>query len=531
MAQKYNKKIISVNHKERSTVDKLKNKEIVMIIVNFVSLLFIVLYSIFRIGGSVATVFASIMFVTIICNLLYYATIKNKGGYVLILLTTALYLINIVSNYLVGLSVFKNTTSFIGTIALALIPLLAIIVCLPLNIHKKWAIAETTKSSYFLTKRLVAGIALVGLIVFIVVAIITFASVTAINTNVVNLSSLLIFLGFALFSIFIRLIKFNKGLLPNKKIFVSVAMILVTISTLEYAVIEGVAHSDARRNSADFDHAFGKIDNSELKKPRIVAYNYADEFLGVVTNEYSIIRDTEYYVGAEGTEKGVRLKYDVYFPTFGGAKRAVLLNLHGSGGDKDIGNYAHRNKYFASRGYVVYDLQFGDFNEKDINFNWDIRKSTTMIYHIEKFFAYAIANNEIGADFNNTFLTGVSMGGGLVSKLGYAYIDELKELGVNVKGIIPVYPGYAKNDVGIDNYLNYVTNESVPCLLVMSLSDVVVYRNVVDYTREAYKNAKNNAFACIGITFSGHGSDNLAVGRFNQAYMYYAERFMAILMK
>lgn len=500
----------------------------IMILFNLISLIFVITYSIITDGSITASVFTLIMLITFISDLFYFGKSKYQYGYILILSCITLFVINTVSLFLVGLSIFKTSMNIIGNISMALIPIISIlyftlIVCNKIPVRKQTESVKIQKLKPFFVLTMLSGI----LILFIIGAV-TLSKTTAMNTNVINITVQMILLGVSFFSVILRLLADSKAAKNRKKVVTAIACLMLLVTAVQLSVIKITDITDNNRNNTEFQSVFGNVDEGKLYKPRNTGYSFAEEFFGVPTVDYNCQKDIEYYKGTEGLEKDITLRYDVYYPTFANAHKAVMINLHGSGGDKNIGNYAHRNKYFASRGYVVYDLQFGDFNEKNINFNWEIRNAENMLFHIREFFIYAKEHNDIGADLGNTFLTGVSMGGSLVSKFALSYEHNLSDYGISIKGYIPVYPGYSVDDDGINNYLNYVTEDSAPCLLVMSMSDVVVYRDVVDYTEEAYKRANNNNYACIKITYAGHGSDGLMTGSFNQAYMYYTERFMSL---
>lgn len=130
--------------------------------------------------------------------------------------------------------------------------------------------------------------------------------------------------------------------------------------------------------------------------PRAAQYIFEDEYFGIVTQDYAVDKHMLYYTSTEGIDKGLELRYVVYYPTFEGADKSVLVNIHGSSCDKDIGNYAYRNKYFASRGYVVYDIQIGYYKERDIQIQLtpEIRNSGLILVHINEFLKYAVNNND-----------------------------------------------------------------------------------------------------------------------------------------
>ncbi len=173
-------------------------------------------------------------------------------------------------------------------------------------------------------------------------------SIVAVNLTAVMISAC---------AAFTALTVYGAGCTGRKKIVVVAAMAACVASVTPFAVIEGTAYGDCKRAELSFAQAFGDI---EVEKGLSAPYNFALEFVEISTKNYYVEKDKEYFKGS-GVEEGITLRYDAYYPT--GESRGVLINLHGSGGDKDKGNYAHRNKYFASIGYTVFDIQYGDYNE------------------------------------------------------------------------------------------------------------------------------------------------------------------------
>lgn len=512
---------------EKSKYGLIKIVDLVLMLINAVIMVFIIAYGVLKTGNLSASVFAALMIAIFSINVIYIALTNRKFGYAIVLVTLILFIVNFAGNYLIGLSVFRNSSSVVAIIALALIPAITI-AYLTLAVFGYIKIEKEPKPKYNIFRYISAAVLSLGLVALVIVGIVTFTSTSAINTNVVNLATIMIMLAVVIFAVIIKLLDLRVNKFKFKKTVACIMLTLTFVSITQFSIIEGVAYADDTINSSEFTRVFGAVDKAKLDNPRQRGYCYADNFFGVETKNYEVKNDVEFYVGKSQHNKNLSLKFDMYYPIYKSAHKSVLINLHGRGGDKDIGNYAHRNKYFASRGYVVFDIQYGDFNEKNTNVDSSVNNDKYFQGYVDQFFLYVLENNEVGADFKNTFLTGVSLGGGIVS--GYAYtFEKVAALNENfeIKGIIPVYPGYSNKSSGTSNYLNYVTKESPPCLLVMSLSDTVVDVKVIDYTRQAYLDASNPNFACIGVTYAGHGSDSLLSGRFNQAYMYYTERFMA----
>ncbi|MDE5618446.1 MAG: hypothetical protein K2I79_03050 [Clostridia bacterium] len=62
--------------------------------------------------------------------------------------------------------------------------------------------------------------------------------------------------------------------------------------------------------------------------------------------------------------------------------------------------------------------------------------------------------------------------------------------------------------------------------MIMGMGDVIVATHTPDTVGKAYEAAGNSYYAALKITYAGHGADSLLSGRFNQSFVYYAERFM-----
>ncbi|MDE5618635.1 MAG: hypothetical protein K2I79_04030, partial [Clostridia bacterium] len=350
-------------------------------LINLLAFLFFVVYASIRSSNTASSVFAAVSYAVILLDLLVYACADYKGGYIMIAVTAALFIVNVAGSLLIGLSVFSNSMSIVGIIALVAKPVAAMVytaLCVFGKVGEgKWLTGNV------LVKRIIVGACIAALLAFIIVAIITFNCSTPINTNVPNLITLFILLSFTATAVIIRIVRLDCTVVPISYKFLTLVIALLIAVTAQYTAIDAVAYKDDNANRAAFVNAFGE-ESLELKGGRGSAYSFADVFIGMATNNYSVERDVVYYKG-EGERQGVTLRYDMYYPTYEGAHKRVLLYLHGSGGDKDIGNFAHRNKYFASRGYVVYDLQYGDFNERNTGFKSELYGIDSFLYYIDSF--------------------------------------------------------------------------------------------------------------------------------------------------
>lgn len=473
---------------------------------------FFVFAAIITIDERIMNVIASIGFIIIIFNLISTSLYKVKNSLIQIVLTAILFIINFASNYIAGLSAYTLDKNYIGIISIILIFVINAVFsyingkkqCKRLEINKKAAIVLYTAGILFLLSILIVGM-------------ISLFAKTPVNTNTVNLALLFIVLCSAVLGLLISL---SGSFTSKNALFFAVVMFVLAVvpfSVLQLSVVYDI-------NQANI--VFADMNVEPDKNMRKLPYSVADEFIGVETNGFEIKRDVVYYTSDKGVDKGLSLRYDMYLPENSSKDTSVLVNIHGSGGDKDTGNYAHRNKYFAGRGYAVFDLQIGDWNESNTGFTEDMYSSENMLFHIDKFFEYLSNHNDENLNLSSVFITGVSMGGGLAGKYAYSYDNHLDDYGIALKGIIPVYPGYSPEDEGIDNYLNYVDGDSVPTMMVMGVSDCIVRTETVTEMRNAFEGAGNPNCYALEISYAGHGSDSLMTGRTNQMIMYYAERFM-----
>lgn len=275
-------------------------------------------------------------------------------------------------------------------------------------------------------------------------------------------------------------------------------------------------------------------------------------FFGTSTEEYTLLENILFYEGVEGVDKDIELSFDAYLPPGNGedlpGNRAVLLRIHGGGwtiGDKGAGNAAQVNKYFASQGYVVFDVQYGLSNEdKFVEFAQvpeNIVADFTiddMVRHIGLFTDYLVEHNDqFQGDLDTVFVSGPSAGGQLANAVGLGlasgqYTDILNPA-LTVKGIIPLYPANGlAGDVGIDGSAELVdpallvTENSPPALIFQGTEDGVVDASISEEFDETYTNQNNEGSILLMMPFAGHNADFYFSSHYNQILMYYMERFM-----
>ncbi|WP_456276405.1 alpha/beta hydrolase [Bacillus sp. AK128] len=275
-------------------------------------------------------------------------------------------------------------------------------------------------------------------------------------------------------------------------------------------------------------------------------------FFGTRTEDYTLKENILFYEGVEGVDEDIRLYFDSYLPPENGndlpGNRAVLIRIHGGGwtiGDKGSGNNAEVNKYFASQGYVVFDVQYGlssedkfvEFAPVPDNIVADFTIDD-MVRHIGIFTNYLVEyNDDFKGDLDRVFVSGPSAGGQLANAVGLGLASgqftDILNPALKVKGIIPVYPanGLARN-VGIDGTDELidpallVTENSPPALIFQGTADGVVDSSIATKFDETYLNQNNNGSILFMMPFAGHNGDFYFSNYYNQIFMYYMERFM-----
>ena len=279
-------------------------------------------------------------------------------------------------------------------------------------------------------------------------------------------------------------------------------------------------------------------------------------FLGMRPGEYRYEKDLVFYEGSGGVDDGLKLYCDVFMPPEGRTDLpgwgSTLIRIHGGawiGGDKGFANMLQVNKYFASQGYTVFDLQYGltDLVELTVPalqahlgppgligpYTLD-----DMIRHLGEFTKYMAAHAAAyDLDLDSVFITGGSAGGQLSTALALAISGEnhpeLFSDAIKVKGYIPLYPAIETSflpDIGeapewIDVKL-LVDEKSPPCLVYQGTKDGMVKLVTARELRETYRAAGNEECALLEFGWGGHASDFYFPGYFNQAWTYYMERFM-----
>ncbi|MHA1805495.1 MAG: alpha/beta hydrolase [Promethearchaeota archaeon] len=365
-------------------------------------------------------------------------------------------------------------------------------------------------------------------------------------------------LGFSFMFFAATAIVFKDVGQKNRKIyhvFTLITLIISVILFMPYALTP-VAIRDAEKN---FSEAFGEdwrnkiptdVENKYFLKTQFSTLQY---FLGVKSNNYIVEKDVLYFDGSKSpyeVDENITLYFDVYYPKEYSedlpGQGSVLIRIHGGSWrsyDKGLSNMMQMNKYFASQGYIVFDIQYGlhrPNRQGDIftpvnvlgNFNID-----DMIRHIGEFTKYLAAHaDQYNANLNSVFISGGSAGGHLACATAlaidsgrYRYLFSPK---IKVKGIIPFYPGnvlpYEWGTPELVRPELMITAESPPSLVFQGYQDALVHWTVSQRWKDTYTAAGNQECAIIYFPLCGHANDLYFNSHFNLVFVYYMERFMYI---
>lgn len=517
----------------REILNKKNYIRLSLILLNAITLIFAIVNACLRSQSIAADAFTAIMLIVFALDIVYGMRSNNKFGGVLIICITFLGIINGAALMITGLSAFKSSVSVVANLALVMIPILSTGLII-LDIVKPSSLLKTFnfKGHKIIEMTLLVALPIILFVFALIGYDLIFSGTTIINGFTSMLGFVMIFLIFGIFTYFLRVMRESaKGGISLKKNIAIVALVgIITAFALSAFV---TAEASVYETKGYLNDAFAKkIENTTFKNVnRERPHSLSTTFFGVKTSGYKVDRNIEYFLSDREIDKGLSLKYDVYYP-INEENTSIIVNIHGSGGDKDLGNYAHRNKYFASLGYVVFDIQIGDYNEKGTNYKNVSDKiesrSDYLISNIEEFFKYIVSADRHGGSLDSVFVTGVSMGGSLSLKIGLPLRDKFEAFGVKLRGILPIYPGYWTTDKGTDNYINYIDENSIPCLVAMGTHDAIVLPETPYYIADKYIEADNNDFTCVIVEYAGHGMDASLTGRANQLIMYYAERFIEL---
>jgi len=303
----------------------------------------------------------------------------------------------------------------------------------------------------------------------------------------------------------------------------------------------------ARRSfSSAFGNWYDKIPSSVNQHFLRTPFSLTGYFLGTQPKDCQIEVNTLFY-----NDEGIRLYFDAYMPLNGKenlpGENSTLIRIHGGSwvsGDKGMMNMMQMNKYFASQGYVVFDIQYGldnnplfaldpltpDYKKGDFDID-------DMIRHIGEFTKYLVLHaNEYGANPDSVFISGGSAGGHLASAVALAiasnnYTSTFGNL--TIKGFVPFYPANGQMVFfGISGSGEFKHPETLidinspPCLIFQGTHDILNYFSISENIRDTYKTKGNDQCAIIWLPMAGHAADFYFSGYYNQIFLYFMERFL-----
>jgi len=278
-------------------------------------------------------------------------------------------------------------------------------------------------------------------------------------------------------------------------------------------------------------------------------YNY---FLGFPHRDCNVETDVLYY-----DADGIRLYFDVYYPkgvySDLPGNGSVIIKLHGGSwqyGDKSLGNVLVLNKYLATQGYIVFDIQYGLFDSGGSSFiptpdyvkgNFTLHDMVYQIGNFTKLLETTYADT-YNANLNSVFIMGGSAGGQLTGVIGLGYNDPYFSgnfsNALSIKGIVPIYPpdfapsfllpgDSSSNPLAFEKFTpsNLVDPSDPPSLIYQGLRDDLVS---LDNAERIKSSLNNEGVDCMVLTFpfAAHASDLIVGNTYSQVWLYYLERFL-----
>ncbi|HHU90761.1 MAG TPA: alpha/beta hydrolase fold domain-containing protein [Clostridiaceae bacterium] len=542
---------------QRFNTSKTKPLDIIIFIANILAVITGIIYLLYGSDSIYWNIYGVYMLMVLFCNAVYafFDCKYDLKGYLYLGISILFMLLIPVFNLLVSLwPVHQSSRSMISCIAMLLLYAFGGFLAAH-NIFRKKTDVELLLAQIAAKYepepkiRKVMRISLI-LVLTLFMLIGLFIAYSILFSN--NLWETQIFISaFALFYVFLFLsagLLVTKLLNKSKRTYVRIAYLLLT-AVISISCLAPIISLPVLIKEADisYRHAFGNEYKTlpDYKNPyfRKITFSIPEYFFGTVTRDYTVRQDILFYSGKKGIDKDLKLYFDVYSSSQDGdmlpGGNSVLIRIHGGGwksGDKGLMNNAQMNKYFASQGYVVFDIQYG-LNGSDTapsdNISEQRYRNFTLddiVRHINIFLKYLADNHEeFNANIDSVFISGVSAGGNLALSSGLTYTNNK----LKINGIIPFYPanalaesmGVAGSEVLSDPALN-VDELSPPCLIFQGTHDGLVNSAITEQLLEEYQNSGNTECAIIYMLYGGHSSDIYFSGYYNQIFLYYMERFM-----
>ncbi|MBD3227890.1 MAG: hypothetical protein GF329_06850 [Candidatus Lokiarchaeota archaeon] len=385
----------------------------------------------------------------------------------------------------------------------------------------------------------------------------------------------------------------KKGL---KLIPIAFGLIVIILNAMP--LIGGV-QKPIQSAETQFQNEFGidymnSIDVNVRQNMRDSPFDFSKMYFGFDEYQCNISYNEGPYLTVNSSEGIDKFYFDYYGPKSGSGPYPTIINIHGGAwviGNKGAENLVTYSKYFAQRGYAVFDIQYGLGHVSDeeatiLGLNVDNalglvqgllgRELTNKSYTIPEMITQVVGNftdylaahaSEYNANISCVFVTGLSAGGHLTQTFigwnntwSHVFNDSL-----TIKGIIPRYgPAdmgylfeYQSNDVLLEAAGNfdelmidvfggnpvtdqafeelispiyYVDESAPPCLIIQGEQDRMVPAEIAWELRSTYKvNAPGTPCIIITFPYYGHALDFIPSSPGGQITLYYWERFMALL--
>lgn len=304
---------------------------------------------------------------------------------------------------------------------------------------------------------------------------------------------------------------------------------------------------------ADFARAFGPDAGIPgTVGPKEPAFSLGRMFLGTSPGRVRSRLDVPYLSETTADGRSFTFRFDHWSPTEPGP-HPVLVRIHGGGwnsGDKAYGNMNNVNRHFSSRGYAVFDLQYGLAESGTFRPRAPTPKGMLgpfgiedMLRHLGAFSSYlADRATELDVDPARVFVSGASAGGHLALAVALAqtsgYARDHPGTGldprITVRGVIPFYPGigYAAG-MGIparpdlDDLASLLGPGNPPALFYQgALDGMVDPARIRSFVRD-YNGSGGGSAVLVEFPSAGHGSDLIFWNPYSQVFLHFMERFMA----
>lgn len=503
-----------------------------LIFLNFMGFIF-VCYHLYSFDNNVVNhVFSYYLGIIFVVNCSYAACVKTKWGLYYLLYFAGGMLAVFIGNYLATLPMFYLSVSYLTPIVIISFLLFAEILAFRQIMQIKDREVRHKKARRIVLAATFAALCIL-LIVFIALTVDSLFNYKKSVFEMVTggLLFYMIFIDIAVMLCIMRLIvaeNSDEAFRKHFKINITLMVVSALLGCFSLAglLVPLVSIPDTvERANRSYAQAFGDEflhNGNEYSSFRSLQFSLADYIFGIRTDGYEKKMDIEYY-----NNGAVSLAYDAYFPksiqSFSGYL-PVLVRLHGETGDKGYGNYAQPNKYFASKGFIVFDIQYGDSNEKKGRNETILpNKMEEQLWFMDKFFSEAKIHFP-QADWDCVFLSGEAYGGTLAIAYG---LDAQRAPQIRVRGIIPFYPYiYTQNEAPYGDCRKLITPNSPPILIYMGTHDGYIDKKESEDLIKAYHDMGIDEAAIIYLDFAGHGSDGYFCGHHMQIFLYYMERFL-----